>query len=170
MSNQRDKFFDPATLGPERANWLRLGTLILLRWMAIIGQIVALVVASLHYDLQLPLGPCSFAVGLAVIANLISIFLFPQIKRLTETAAMLTLLFDLGQLCFLLYLTGGLTNPFALLVLAPVTVSASVLALRSTLILGAAAAGFVTFIGLINLPLRGGYSATYSKFQVGGYS
>lgn len=139
---------------PERADWLRLGTLILLRWMAIFGQVTALIVASLYYHMQLPLGLCSLAIGLAIIANLVSGFIYPLNKRLTEAAAMVALLFDLSQLCFLLFLTGGLTNPFALLVLAPVTVSASALALRSTMILGATAAGFVTLIGLFNLPLR----------------
>ena len=154
MSNQRDITAQSAHFRPERADWLRLRTLIFQRWMASFGQLAALVVASRYYGMQLPLGLCFLAVGLAVIANLLSIFLYPQNKRLTETEATLTLLFDLAQLCFLLFLTGGLTNPFALLVLAPVTVSASALALRNTLIIGALAAVFVTLIGLVNLPLR----------------
>ncbi len=154
MSNPRDITAQSAYFRPERADWLRLRTLIFQRWMASFGQLAALVVAVRYYEMQLPLGLCFLAVGLAVIANLIAVFIFPQNKRLTEREALLTLLFDLTQLCFLLFLTGGLTNPFALLVLAPVTVSASALALRSTLILGALAAAFVTFIGLINIPLR----------------
>ncbi|EKD60856.1 MAG: hypothetical protein ACD_54C00521G0001, partial [uncultured bacterium] len=154
MSNQRDFTDETALLRPERADWLRLRTLILLRWMAIVGQFVALVVADQYYTLQLPLGLCFLAVGLGVIANLVSIFIFPQNKRLTEDEALMTLLFDLGQLSFLLYLTGGLTNPFALLILAPVTVSASALELRSTLLLGGLAALFITLIGVVNVPLR----------------
>lgn len=154
MFNRRDKIADAANFRPERANWLRLGTLILLRWMAIFGQASALIVASAYYKMQLPLGLCSLAIGLAIIANLVSISVFPLNKRLSEAAALVTLLFDLGQLCFLLFLTGGLTNPFALLVLAPVTVSASVLALRSTMVLGVTAVALVSFIGLFNLPLR----------------
>ncbi|MDB5658560.1 MAG: two-component sensor histidine kinase [Cypionkella sp.] len=154
MSIQRDITAQSASFRPERADWLRLRTLIFQRWMASFGQLAALVVASRYYEMELPLGLCFFAVGLAIIANLLSIFIFPQNKRLTETEAMATLLFDLAQLCFLLFLTGGLTNPFALLVLAPVTVSASALKLRSTLILGTLAAIFVTAIGLFNLPLR----------------
>lgn len=154
MSNQRDFPAETALLRPERADWLRLHTLILLRWMAIVGQLVALIVADQFYTLQLPLGLCFLAVGLAIIANLVSIFIFPQNKRLTEDEALMTLLFDLGQLSFLLYLTGGLTNPFALLILAPVTVSASALELRSTLLLGGLAALFITLIGVVNVPLR----------------
>lgn len=154
MSNQRDISADPASFWPERGNWLRMRTLILLRWTAIAGQLIAMGVATQYLKMQLPLGLCFLAIGLAVIANLVSIFIFPENKRLTESEAMLTLLFDLAQLTFLLYLTGGLANPFALLILAPVTVSASVLDLRSTVLLGVLAAGFVTLIGVLNVPLR----------------
>ena len=110
MSNQRDITAQSAHFRPERADWLRLRTLIFQRWMASFGQLAALLVATRHYGMQLPLGLCFLAVGLAVIANLIAVFIFPQNKRLTELEAMLTLLFDLAQLCFLLFLTGGLTN------------------------------------------------------------
>jgi two-component system, sensor histidine kinase RegB len=60
-------------------------------------------------------------------------------RRLTEREATVSLMFDLCQLGLLLYLTGGLGNPFALLLLAPVTISASVLTLRATVLLGLAA-------------------------------
>ena len=148
-----DHSFAPA-LRPERANWLRLRTLIFLRWMAVSGQLAALTVADLYYGMLLPLGLCYLAVGAAVIANLVSVFIFPANKRLTELQAMLTLFFDLSQLSLLLFLTGGLTNPFALLLLAPVTISASALELRTTLFLGGIAALFVTLLGVFNLPLR----------------
>lgn len=137
-----------------RSDWVRLRTLILLRWMAIGGQLTAITVADLVYHLQLPLGLCYMAVGASVIANLISIFIHPENKRLSELEALLTLLFDLSQLAFLLYLTGGLSNPFALLILAPVTISAAALDLRTTLLLGALAVLFTTAIALVNVPLR----------------
>lgn len=153
MSNPRDKSAEAAGFRPERQNWLRLRTLILLRWMAIFGQLSAIAVASVGFGFQLPFGLCIAAVGLAVIANLVSIFVFPRNRRLNESEALLTLVFDLAQLSFLLYLTGGLTNPFSILILAPVTVSAAALELRSTVLLGALAAAFSTLIGLVNLPL-----------------
>ena len=82
--------------------------------------------------------------GTSVIANLVSIFVYPENKRLSRIESMLTLLFDLSQLGVLVLLTGGLTNPFALLLLVPVTISASVLDLRTTIILALAAMVFVT--------------------------
>lgn len=140
--------------GETRSDWVRLRTLIFLRWMAILGQLAAITVADRYYGMQLPLGPCYLAVGASIIANLISIFVFPENKRLTELEAMLTLLFDLSQLAFLLYLTGGLNNPFALLILAPVTISASALDLRSTLLLGTLSILLVTLTAFVHVPLR----------------
>jgi two-component system, sensor histidine kinase RegB len=136
------------------ANMVRLRTLILLRWMAIAGQVAAILVASQAYALQLPLGLCALAVGFSALVNLALVMLFPENRRLSEAEAFLTLLFDLGQLAVLLFLTGGLTNPFALLVLAPVTISASVLRLRSTVALGALAILIVSAAVFWYLPLR----------------
>jgi len=145
-----------------RSDWVRLRTLILLRWMAITGQLAAITVADRVYGIQLPLGLCYMAVGASIIANLISIFVYPENKRLSELEAMLTLLFDLSQLSFLLYLTGGLTNPFALLILAPVTISASALELRTTILLGALAILFTSLIAFVNVPLRFGDGSVLS--------
>lgn len=140
--------------GQERSNWIRLRTLILLRWFAIMGQLTAITVAQRMYNLQLEIGLCYLAIGVSVIGNLIAIFVFPENKRLTETENFLMVLFDLLQLSFLLYLTGGLNNPFALLMLAPVTISASVLGLRSTVLIGGTAIVLVTLLANYHLPLR----------------
>lgn len=136
------------------SEWVRLRTLILLRWLAIFGQLGAIAVAHWYFQMQLPLAMCFLAVGTSVTANLISIFLFPENKRLSDTEAMLTLLFDLAQLSFLVYLTGGLTNPFVLLILVPVTVSALALELNTTILLGSLTVIFLTLTSFVHLPLR----------------
>ncbi len=128
--------------------------MILLRWFAIAGQLTAITVAQQFYGLRLELGLCYLAVGASIIANLIAIFVFPENKRLTETQNMLMVLFDLLQLSFLLFLTGGLHNPFALLMLGPVTISAAALTLRSTVFLGGCAILLVSFLAQFNFPLR----------------
>lgn len=148
----------PSTSGlsprETRSDWVRLRTLILLRWMAITGQLAALTVAERVYGLDLPLGLCYLVVGASIVANLIAVFAFPENKRLSEIEALLTFLFDIAQLAFLLYLTGGLTNPFALLIIVPVTVSASILHLRSTLFLGGVAIALITLLAFFHVPLR----------------
>ncbi|MFP4238618.1 MAG: sensor histidine kinase RegB [Rhodosalinus sp.] len=140
--------------GQRRGNWIRLRTLILLRWMAITGQLTAVAIAYWGLRLDLELGLCFLLIGAAVIVNLIATFVFPETKRLSERETAALALFDILQLGLLLSLTGGLHNPFALLLLGPVTVSASVLTLRSTLLLGAVAVAAVTLLGLVHLPLR----------------
>ncbi len=142
----------PLTAGGNDRILLR--TLTNLRWMAIAGQSAALIVAPTYFGLNLPLGVCMMAVGLSVMANLVFMIASPDNKRLTETEAMLMLVFDLAQLALLLAVTGGLTNPFALLMLAPVTISAMALGLQSTVIVAAAAAALVTAAAVYNLPLQ----------------
>ncbi len=137
-----------------RSEWVRLRTLVLLRWMAVLGQLVAITVADRYFGLKLDLGLCYLVVGVAVVANFLAMWLAPGNKRLTETEAMLTLLFDIAQLALLLYLTGGLTNPFSLLMLAPVTISATVLHLRTTLFLGGMAMVLVSLLAVFYVPLR----------------
>ncbi len=104
------------------------------------------------FDLPLELG--STVIGIASIVNVTAIFRFPETRRLTEGEAFLSLLFDLIQLSFLLYLTGGLNNPFALFLLVPVVISAAALPLRVTVIVVLMAICFATLLTTDNLPLR----------------
>ncbi|SLN24246.1 Sensor histidine kinase RegB [Pseudoruegeria aquimaris] len=138
----------------QRSGWIRLRTLIVLRWVAIAGQVGAIYVARRVYDVQLELGLCYVVIGAAIIANLVATFVYPETKRLTDRQSFALLLFDICQLSALIYLTGGLNNPFALLIMAPVTVSATVLTMRSTLLLGIVALSAITFVAVFHLPLR----------------
>ena len=139
--------------GP-RANWVRLRTLIVLRWIAIFGQLVAITVASRMFNLDLNIGLCFLAIGISIIANLIAVFIFPENKRLTEGEVTGMLIFDILQLAFLLFLTGGLNNPFALLILAPVAISAMALHPRTTILIAAISIMLVTLLVFFHLPLR----------------
>ncbi|MCO4841156.1 MAG: ActS/PrrB/RegB family redox-sensitive histidine kinase, partial [Rhodobacteraceae bacterium] len=138
----------------QRSNWIRLRTMIFLRWVAIVGQLTAILVGQYVYGLQLELGLCYFAVGLSVIGNLVAAFVFPENKRLSERENLSMVMFDLLQLGFLLFLSGGLHNPFALLLLGPVTVSAAVLTTRSTLLAGGTAIAMVTLLSKFHLSLK----------------
>ncbi|NNK77324.1 MAG: ActS/PrrB/RegB family redox-sensitive histidine kinase [Litoreibacter sp.] len=137
-----------------RNGLVRLQTLINLRWLAIVGQSITVLYASYMLELRIELGLCLIAIGASVISNLVAIFVYPQNTRLPEREVMLTMLFDLSQLAFLVYLTGGLNNPFAVLILAPVTVSAMTLQPRSTLLLGGLAVILVSVLAFYFVPLR----------------
>ncbi|TCP61151.1 two-component system sensor histidine kinase RegB [Rhodovulum bhavnagarense] len=137
----------------ERSHWIRLQTLTLLRWAAVAGQLVAIAVAEFYFHIRLELGLCLLVVATAVLANVIAAAIYPENRRLSETETMLTLLFDVVQLAALLFLTGGLNNPFALLILTPVTISATALGPRSTLFLAHVAYVLVTIVAFYHLPL-----------------
>lgn len=140
--------------GIQRGNWIRLRTIIWLRWCAISGQLIALYVAQTYYNLFLEVGLFYLVVGLSVIANIVAMFIFPESKRLSERENLLMVMFDLLQLCALLYLTGGLHNPFAMLVVGPVAVSAAALSLRSTIFLGGLAIVLVSLLSQYHIQLR----------------
>ncbi len=137
----------------KRSNWVRVRTLAQLRWYAVAGQIGAVLVALYVYRLSLEVGLIAIVIGLPILVNIISYFVYLENRRLSEGEADLMIGFDLAQLGVLLYLTGGLNNPFALLMLAPVTVASTILPLRSTLILGGIALGIVTLLWFESFPI-----------------
>jgi two-component system sensor histidine kinase RegB len=131
---------------------VRLRTLVAIRWAAVAGQAAALLVV--HYGLlfPLPILPAFLCVLASAAFNL-----WVQRGRgrtwLGDRDAALTLAYDLLQLGVLIYLTGGLQNPFSVLILAPVTVSATLLSRRSTLWLTALAVALVSLLALAHEPL-----------------
>jgi len=132
---------------------LRLRTLVRLRWLAVIGQTVTVILVALYLGYPMPLG---FCLGLIAFSAWLNIFLsirWRGSQRLRPRMAGLLLAYDTAQLAGLLYLTGGLENPFAFLFLVPVTVSATSLPLRSTLALGALTFGCATALAFYHLPL-----------------
>jgi two-component system sensor histidine kinase RegB len=136
-----------------RSAWIRLRTLILLRWLAVLGQSTTVLFADLVLGIEVPHAPCALVIGASAAFNFVAMTLAAENRRLSEREAVLTLLFDVCQLGALLYLTGGLGNPFALLIMAPVTISAAVLSLRATVALAAAAALVITFLARFYVPL-----------------
>ena len=133
---------------------IRLRTLIRLRWFAMLGQALAVAVAVLLFDLILPLELVLVTIGASLTTTLLGMFVYSADRRLTEVEAMFGLGFDICQLAVLLGLTGGLNNPFALLLLAPVTISASVLSLRSTILLCGLAIALILTLGAVYVPMR----------------
>ncbi len=101
-----------------RARQLRLDTFVRLRWLAITGQSAAVVGAQFGLGLNLPFGWCFLVIAASSWLNLALRIRFPASYRLNADSAALLLAFDIVQLAALLFLTGGLQNPFSLLFLA----------------------------------------------------
>ncbi len=136
-----------------RARQLRLDTFVRLRWLAITGQSAAVVGAQFGLGLNLPFGWCFLVIAASSWLNLALRIRFPASYRLNADSAALLLAFDIVQLAALLFLTGGLQNPFSLLFLAPVLISATALPPERTLALGLLAIGLATLLALVHRPL-----------------
>ena len=143
----------PGQPGPEP---VRLGTLVLLRWVAIAGQLAA-VCGALLIGAEFALSPVLVVIALAAALNLT--LMIRQGRRISADEAALQLGFDLTQVAILLTLTGGLTNPFALLLLVPVTIAATALPGRQLVALAVATVVMVTLIGVLAQPLSFGADA-----------
>lgn len=140
------------TAGPHHFG-LSLSTLINLRWLAVVGQTFALAIVEWGLEFSLPAVPAFAVVGLTAAVNIALRLAYAPTYRLGDRAAGALLAFDIAQLALLLYLTGGLVNPFAVLFLAPVLISAMALRPHTTLSLGALVAIAATVLAIYSYPL-----------------
>ncbi|WP_173935206.1 ActS/PrrB/RegB family redox-sensitive histidine kinase [Chelativorans sp. Marseille-P2723] len=132
---------------------LRLNTLIRLRWLAIVGQSLAVLVVAFGLSFPLPTAECFALIAASAWLNLYLTFRYPTAHLLPPLAALAILTFDASQLAGLLYLTGGLTNPFSILMTVPVVISAASLPLMWTALLGVYVVGLTALLAIFHLPL-----------------
>lgn len=132
---------------------LRLDTLVRLRWIAITGQSIALITVYFFLGFDFPVGLCFVFIVASATLNFGLRYGTARSFRLGDIEAAVLLGFDIIQLGFLLYLTGGLTNGFAMLFLAPVTISAVSLPRNLTLLLGIVMLAIATFLTVEYMPL-----------------
>ncbi|MBV9078806.1 MAG: ActS/PrrB/RegB family redox-sensitive histidine kinase [Methylobacteriaceae bacterium] len=138
----------PTTAVGQDARRLKLDTLVRLRWLAVMGQCLAVTVVHFGLGYRLPFGLCIALIGAAALINLWLRVRRPASYRLSPDVATSLLAFDVIQLAGLLYLTGGIQNPFAILFLAPVLISATALPPERTVGLGVLAVGCATVLVL----------------------
>ena len=137
---------------------LRLRTLVGLRWAAIGGQMLALLAARFLLGFEVPLLACLGVIVLAVLFNLALILALPPQRVLRQWEAALQLGFDILQLGLLLLLTGGVGNPFTVLLVVPVILGASSLEGRHPVVLTGLACAVVVGLAALaeTLPWFGG--------------
>ncbi|MEQ8696079.1 MAG: ActS/PrrB/RegB family redox-sensitive histidine kinase [Bauldia litoralis] len=131
---------------------VRLRTLVYIRWVAIAGQFATLILVHFGLGYKLPIIACLAIVALSVVVNIVTSLRRPLRQTLSDRAAALFLGYDMLQLSALLFMTGGLHNPFSVLILASVTVSATVLSRGSTIGLGMLAGVAVTVLAFWHEP------------------
>jgi two-component system, sensor histidine kinase RegB len=137
----------------EPSGPINLRTLILIRWIAIAGQASTILIVHYGLGFGLPLVPALGVVASSALLNLVLIVLRQWAARLGARDAALYLGYDVLQLAVLLYLTGGLQNPFSILILAPVTVAATILSRRAVIALSLLAVAAISVLALRHMPL-----------------
>ena len=133
--------------------YVRLDTILRLRWLAALGQLAAIFIVAQGLEFDVPVIPCVAVVGLSALTNLALQIRFNPMQRLEPVYAAALLALNIVELAALLYFTGGLQNPFSFLFLAPVLISATALPIRLTIALGVLAVACASALVFFHLPL-----------------
>jgi two-component system sensor histidine kinase RegB len=154
----------------QNARHLRMDTLVKLRWFGVVGQALTILATAFVLNFSLNLVLCLGLVSVLAVVNLLAMMSAPKHLRLSEGGATSFLIFDVLQLSAVLYFTGGIQNPFAILILAPVTISA--VSLRRSHITGIVliSAACVTLLCFSHQPLpwRAGESLSLPDYYQAG--
>ena len=129
-------------------------TLTILRYIAIFGQFIAVNIVFFYLNLKFPIKESYIVIFIGLLTNLF-LQLRVKVNQLKDSYASLFLLYDLFQLSALLYLTGGILNPFSILMIIPTIVSSTFLSMGTTIILGLITSILLFLISFTHLPLPG---------------
>ncbi len=144
-------------------------TLVFLRWIAILGQLFSINLVYFYLDLNFPVLLCHIVVFVGLLTN---IYLQFGLKAtlLKDLYSSSFLMYDILQLSVLLFLTGGIFNPFAILLIVPTIVSSTFLSMGSTIILGTSTIFLLFVLTFFNMPLPGmeEYVLSFPNYYVTG--
>ena len=129
-------------------------TLTILRYIAILGQFIAVNIVFYYLKLSFPINESYVIIFVGLLTNIFLQFRV-KVNQLKDSYASFFLLYDLIQLSILLYLTGGILNPFSFLLIIPAIVSSTFLSMGTTIILSAITSFMLFLITYFHLPLPG---------------
>src|ERR1700741_5267554 len=144
---------DVATEFRQPSRYVRLDAILRLRWLAVLGQLAAVFIVSQGVDFEFAVVPCLAFSGRPALINLVEQTIFTPMQRLEPVYAAALLALNIVELAGLLFLTGGLQNPFSFLFLAPVLISATALPVRLTMALGFVAVACASNLVFYHYPL-----------------
>ena len=133
--------------------YVRLDTILRLRWLAALGQLAAVFIVAQGLEFDVPVISCIAIIGLSALVNLALQIAFNPMQRLEPVYAAALLALNIVELAALLFLTGGLENPFSFMFLAPVLISATALPVRLTITLGFLAVACASALVFFHFPL-----------------
>ena len=135
-------------------NNILLSNLIKIRWIAILGQLTAILTVFLIFKVNILIVPLLFALLISIFVNFFSYTLQKKDNIISDKLAFIFLFYDTFQLGFLLYLTGGIFNPFCILIIAPVIISATYLPAFWTVILSFFSIIQIIFLNFYHISLQ----------------
>jgi two-component system sensor histidine kinase RegB len=144
-----------AKLPELNENQIKLLTLINIRWVAIIGQFITISIVYFYFNFSFNIEYCYL---LVLFSSFLNFFLQIRSKKtelLSNKQATFSILYDLFQLFGLLFLTGGLTNPFSIFIVAPITIAAGFLNLRSSILISFLSILLIIILSLFYFELPG---------------
>src|SRR5437588_2108633 len=133
--------------------YVRLDTILRLRWLAVLGQLAAIFIVAQGLEFDVLAIPCVVIIGLSALLNLVLQIAFNPMQRLDPVYAAALLALNIVELAGLLFFTGGLQNPFSFLFLAPVLIAATALPIRFTIALGLLAVACASILVFLHFPL-----------------
>ncbi len=134
---------------------IKLEILINIRWIAIIGQLFAVCLIYFYYRFSFAFFECLTVILFSILINVYLGFFLKNTQRLNNFWATLSVLYDVLQLSLLLYYTGGLTNPFSILVVVPSTIAVTFLSKRSSIFLAVISILSISILATQHKPLPG---------------
>jgi two-component system sensor histidine kinase RegB len=137
----------------QPSRYVRLDTILRLRWLAVLGQIAAVFIVAQGLNFDFAVVPCLIIIALSALLNLAVQSIFNPMQRLEPVWAAVLLALNIVELAGLLFMTGGLQNPFSFLFLAPVLISATALPARMTMALGFVAVACASNLVFYHYPL-----------------
>ncbi len=129
-------------------------TLIILRWIAIFGQLLALYTVYFAFNFEFPLFYCSIIILFGILTNLFLQFHLKK-NQLTNLESALFLFYDIFQLSLLLFFTGGIKNSFVIFLVVPSIISSTLLNLRNTFVLSTTTVIALLILTFYHFPLPG---------------
>lgn len=141
---------------PDLGLGVRLKTIILLRSIAVIGQLLTCIIIGNFLLFNLPLIEVYSTIIALALSNLVLFLVYSWNQRLSETTTTIVIAADIIQLAMLIYFTGGLSNPFVMLFIVPIAISIDNLPIRSSIILIILTLISVSILGFYNYPLMQG--------------
>ena len=131
---------------------LKKSTYILLRWIGIIGQLISINLVYFYLNFEFDFLYCMIIIFVGILSNFYLIFIYNK-TQLSDRSALIFLLIDIFQLGSLIYLTGGIINPFVIFLIVPTVFASTNLGLRTNLLLVFTTILMIIFLTFFSLEL-----------------